>query len=421
MSARNVFFVGALASSVVGALVACATDDDPILDELERNVVVPASDAEADAEADASDVDGGPCLDCEWFSDTCSGDVLCPNGPFGTADGLDSRVHVTIIRGRSESDVWVAGALGALAHFDGASWRRSDVGAKESIRGLWLRDSAEVSLVALERLFARGMDFPDAGDGGSASTDGWTPGPTPAHSKEYARFVRTLRSAWASPGASHLWGAVESLCGGVNQEPGGDFGCLLSPPSSRSGLWRLRRTGEGTFEIREGMSSALCQQIGCGAMSGIHGASADDLWAVGPSGTAIRITGADGDAPTFRRYNTQTWTSLEAVWAASASDAWAVGAQGTVRRYRGHDFLWEIVADLPTTANLHAVWGSSTSDVWAVGDAATVLHYDGTAWSRVKIAGLEGRRPSLTAVWVPSPGHVWIGGQGVVLSLGGKP
>ncbi len=419
MSARKIVFLGALASSVVGVLVACATNEEAVFSGPDANVTVPAPDAEADAAGDGDDAgDAGPCLDCEWFPETCTGDILCPNGPFGTADGLDPRVRVTVIRGRSETDVWVGGALGALAHFDGASWRRSDIGAKESIRGFWLRDSSELSLVALDRLFARGMDFPDAGDAGSVSTDGWTPGPTPARSEDFTLLYRTLHSAWSAPGASHLWGAVESICTGPVS---GSFGCLFAPPATKSGLWRLRLKGDGTFEVREAMSNKLCSDIGCGDMTAVHGSSPDDLWAVGPSGIAIRVTGADGDAPTFRRYNTQTWTSLEGVWAASATEAWTVGAQGTIRRYRGHDFLWEVVAGVPTTANLRAVWGTSTSDIWAVGDAATVLHYDGTSWTRVKIAGLGGRRPDLTAVWMPSPGHVWVGGQGVVLSLGGRP
>ena len=181
MSARKITFAGALASSVLAGLVACATDEDATILEPDGSVVAPPPDAGADDGGMADDGDAGPCLDCEWFPDTCTGDVLCPNGPFGTTDGLDPRVHVTVIRGRSESDVWVAGALGALAHFDGSTWRRSDVGVKESIRGLWLRDSAEVSLVALDRLFARGMDLPDAGGAGTA----WTLGPTPARSQDY--------------------------------------------------------------------------------------------------------------------------------------------------------------------------------------------------------------------------------------------
>ncbi|AKU96568.1 hypothetical protein AKJ09_03232 [Labilithrix luteola] len=50
-----------------------------------------------------------------------------------------------------------------------------------------------------------------------------------------------------------------------------------------------------------------------------------------------------------------------------------------------------------------------------------ILHYDGTVWSRIKIAGLGSRRPSMTAVWGTGAGAVYVGGQGIVLSLGGKP
>jgi photosystem II stability/assembly factor-like uncharacterized protein len=156
-------------------------------------------------------------------------------------------------------------------------------------------------------------------------------------------------------------------------------------------------------------------------MTNIHGLSANFLWAVGHTGAALRITSADGDTPTVEPFNTQTWETFYGVWTASESEAWAVGTKGLVRHYTGDPLLWDIVSDVPTSEDLHAIWGSSPSDIWAVGDAATVLHYDGTAWARVKIAGLGELRPRLTAVWAPSPGHVWIGGQGVLLSIGGKP
>ena len=421
MSARKITVVGVLASSVLAGLVACATDEDAVIENPPANTVVPTPDAGHDVEAGDDAADAGPCVDCEWFPDTCSDDVLCPNGPFGTADGLDPRIFVKVIRGRSESDVWIAGAIGSVAHFDGSSWSRSDVGVQESVHGLWLRDSAEVTLMAIDHLATRGMDSPDAGDGGTVSPDGWSSGAGPARPQRYGEFIRRLRSAWVAPGATHLWGAVESVCN-PTPVPGAPIGgCLFSEPAKRSGLWRLRVTEGGGFEIREGLASADCNAAVCGDMTAVHGSSPDDIWGVGPSGTATHVTGADGDAPTFRRFNTQTWVGLRGVWSASPSEAWAVGAQGTIRHYRGHDYLWEVVDDVPTSVDLNAVWGSSPSDVWAVGDAATVLHYDGSSWSRVKIAGLEGRRPDLTSVWMSSPGHVWIGGQGVVLLLGGKP
>jgi hypothetical protein len=98
-----------------------------------------------------------------------------------------------------------------------------------------------------------------------------------------------------------------------------------------------------------------------------------------------------------------------------------VGAEGTVRHYGGTGHTLDIVSGVPTTVALHAVWGASSSDVWAVGDNAVVIHYDGTSWSRVKVAALGSRRPTLYAIWTPAAGRVLAGGDGVVLSLGGTP
>ena len=109
------------------------------------------------------------------------------------------------------------------------------------------------------------------------------------------------------------------------------------------------------------------------------------------------------------------------MWAASDTDVWAVGTAGTIRHYRGDSVFWEVVEDVPTNEALNGVWGTSASDIWAVGNAGVVLHYDGARWSRVKVAGVGEAPSDLYTVWSPAPGQVWIGGQGVVLSLGGKP
>jgi len=117
--------------------------------------------------------------------------------------------------------------------------------------------------------------------------------------------------------------------------------------------------------------------------------------------------------------NPLTWATLSGVWAVSDTEAWAVGARGLVVHNVGATFGWQVM-EVPTEEHLYAVAGSSSSDVWAVGDKGVVLHYDGTTWSRVKVAGLGNRRPELLSVSVPEAGKVWIGGEGVLLSLGGK-
>jgi len=387
-----------------GLVAACAADGaGPSQAPPDEPSRVPDAEVDAGADVDAAEVDAGPCADCEYFVDACQADAFCPNGPFeaSTVGGpLDVRTQINVIRGRSASDVWAAGALGALAHFDGTSWSRSETGTMESMRAVWLRDSDEVAFGRPESLYTRGIDVPDAG----ASAGGWTH-QQPALASQYnqQRTKMIFESAWGAPSAEWLWVAMRYQ---------------RSTTPAPSGLWRLHRSAAGTFELAVGLPApSFTEEI-----TSVHGSSPDVLWAVGLDGVMLRVTGAQGDAPTFEVFNSQTWNALYGVWAASSTEAWAVGVRGTIRHYTGAQAdSAEIVSDVPTTENLNAIWGSSPTDVWAVGNAAVVLHYDGTRWSRVKIAGLGPRRPDLHTVWMPGPGHVWIGGHGVVLSLGGNP
>ena len=396
--------------ATTSALVACATSMFVIAacasDDAGNDVETPREDAgmpspepasEAGAEAGAEAPDTGPCADCEHFSDTCTGETVC------VQEGIDSSYRIHVIRGRSANDVWAGGANGTLLHFDGTAWKPSDAATAETIVSLWLRQSTEVALVSLRSIHTRGLPFPDAG---APSPGGWTahgapPGPS------YSSAIQ-LQGAWAPPGADWLW------CASLDQY-------ALFLPAFARGLWRMRVSPvTGGLEVADAVPLGTCQNFPCGSMTNIHGASPDTAWAVGLEGATFRITDAQGAAPGIEIFDSRTWSALYGVWAASENDAWSVGGAGTVRRYTGDARSWEIV-DVPTTETLRAVWGSGPNDVWAVGDRAVVLHYDGNTWTRVKVAGVGKLRPDLYTVWTTSPGHVWIGGDGVLLSLGGKP
>jgi hypothetical protein len=183
----------------------------------------------------------------------------------------------------------------------------------------------------------------------------------------------------------------------------------------------MRAAESQGFEVVDAVLPSACTDLPCSQLLAVHGASSNDLWAVGMTGSTLRITDAESDTPVVKAFDSRTFNALRAVWAASATEAWSVGASGTIRHWTGDSVRWEVVDGVPTDVDLNAVHGSSPSDVWAVGADGVVLHWDGTHWSRVKIAGLDARRPELSAVWTSGPGHVWIAGQGVVLSLGGKP
>ncbi len=392
-ASRSVIAAGAALSfgAASGLLGACASDESASLGPDDNAVVVPTLDA---ASGEAGDPEAGPCTtdDCEYFPDACGADVLCPSGVFDPADpavGMDWRKRIRVIRGRSATDIWLLGTVGAAAHFDGTSWTTSDLGTSESQSVLWLAGAGEVAFGSLDRVYTRGLGAGDAG----VSPGGWTLRGSLAAPPGYGREVTT---AWARPGADSLWLATET------------------------DLWRLQITAESTFEPRPGIAPSVCTGVPCRQMRSIHGASAGTVWAVGDVGAAVRITGADGETPAVTPSNTMTWTGLRGVWAASDTEAWAVGGGGTILHNAGAQLAWDVISDVPTKENLNAVWGTSSSDVWAVGDAGVVLHYDGTSWARVKIAKLGSRRPALYSVWSPAPGTVWIGGQGVVLALGGK-
>lgn len=383
-----------LAASVasLGAFAACASDESPSLGDPDASERLGGPDAGLDV----TSADAG----ADVHQEPCTPDALCPNDlfdPTNAGGALDLRTRITVIRGRSASDVWAAGADGVVIHFDGTSWTRLETGTHETMHELWLRDTDEVGFVSLASIHTRGLEPVDAGaDAAPPSADGWRPAGKLYGTLRFSQASKVVTSAWTAAGAEWLWCA--------------------------NGLWRLRvDPSTNALEIGDVFTPGACDTLRCAGMLAIHGTSADDLWAVGRSGASVHITNAQGDAPGVTAFDTKTWAGLNGVWAASATDVWAVGGAGVIRHYTGKPSSWDVVPDAPTSATLRAVWGTSSTDVWAVGDGAVVLHYDGKSWSSVKVLGLSGRSPNLYTVWTPAPGRVWIGGDGVMLSLGGKP
>ncbi|AKV02428.1 hypothetical protein AKJ09_09091 [Labilithrix luteola] len=399
---------GAVLSTL--AMAACASDENVVTGPEGSSTTIIAPDSGLDA--GESDGAGDDVADAAPF--VCAPTELCPTGPFAPNNPggtLDLRTRINVVRGRSPSDVWAAGVHGSLAHFDGTSWTMSDVGTKETLNALWLRDSDELALVSMFSVYTRGLTAVDAGaDASAPSAGGWTSVGAPPAPENFVEFfhAQTFQSAWAPSDAEWLWCATVETASGTSQP--------------HNGLWRIHiAPATNQPEIAAAFPVGTCSVLPCQTMTSIHGASADDLWAVGYTGATVHIQNAQSDTPTMTAFDSKTWVGLEGVWAASATEAWAVGGAGVIRHWTGGAASWEIVSDVPTTETLRAVWGTSPTDIWAVGDASVVLHYDGKAWSQVTVAGTGDRRPNLYTVWTATPGHVWIGGDGVLLSLGGNP
>ena len=140
-----------------------------------------------------------------------------------------------------------------------------------------------------------------------------------------------------------------------------------------------------------------------------------DGW-VGSDGSAVLV----GDNSTFVHYTEGRWSTRPGpaagwtgVWGAAADDVFAVGQQGKIAHYDGSS--WSSQAS-GTSSELLDVWGAASDDVFAVGEGGTILHYDGKAWSPMA----SGTTRRLGAVWGSAPDEVLAAGaSGALLHYDG--
>lgn len=141
-------------------------------------------------------------------------------------------------------------------------------------------------------------------------------------------------------------------------------------------------------------------------------ASANNVFAVGPAGTAARwngtrwtrlqvglvrdvwsVAGVPGgrvvavgdrgstflyDGVGFAPNQFVTTANLRSVWVASPDTMLVVGETGTLLLGDGVD--WSL-QEPPIRRSLLSIWGTSTRDVFAVGPGGTIVHFDGSTWT----------------------------------------
>jgi hypothetical protein len=110
--------------------------------------------------------------------------------------------------------------------------------------------------------------------------------------------------------------------------------------------------------------------------NGVWGAGAD-VWTVG-NGTILHCRSS-----ACSNESSGGAGALLGVWGSSATNVFAVGDDGRIVRYNGTS--WSPMQS-GTGRTLARVSGSGPNDVWALGDS-TLLHFDGTNWSNVSMTG----------------------------------
>ncbi len=165
-------------------------------------------------------------------------------------------------------------------------------------------------------------------------------------------------------------------------------GCAMTPTGSRP-VAAIDTCPAGTWCIEAAPTT------GTPLLHGVWAVSADDVFAVGDTGTILRRTNDAWTAMT-----SGTTDNLRGVWASSSTDVWAGGATGTIVHFDGT--AWTAVANSST--DVDAVWGSSPTDVWFAG-SSTVLHWNGAAFTSTAFGG------TLLSVSGTGPGDVWVTGE----------
>jgi hypothetical protein len=117
--------------------------------------------------------------------------------------------------------------------------------------------------------------------------------------------------------------------------------------------------------------------------------------------------------------------ALYGLWGTSATNIYAVGAGGRILHFDGT--AWSSMTS-PTRAKLSRVTGSSANDLWAAGDTV-LLHFDGSAWKSATsaidggtvFAGYQSPVNFQTALWAASAGEVYYGTWFGRILRGGGP
>ncbi|MBL8951645.1 MAG: hypothetical protein JNK82_12765 [Myxococcaceae bacterium] len=282
---------------------------------------------------------------------------------------------------RAPNDVWAVGRGGTvvMARFDGTTWTNATgvpaLPAGSSLRAIWARSATE--------MYAVGQKYSATGSGGTSLIlryDGTTwveETITPARQDELTGVGGWGTQTWAvGRGGTMLtrvgtqWlqdQAAQTVVGGnamMNQLWSASTGDLRAVDYSYGGIYRYNGT----------------------AWSWLTGGSSYLRKAWAPNDTDTWYVGSNGSGSGFylRKVGSSTifgYENFSDLHGAVANDAWAVGltslSQGIIYRFNGT--TWRDFVDSPTNGSVKKLSGHAANDIWAVGTEP--LHYDGTAWS----------------------------------------
>lgn len=161
-----------------------------------------------------------------------------------------------------------------------------------------------------------------------------------------------------------------------------------------------------------------------GALSGVWGIAADDVWTVGGKPDAGEIHHFDGTAWTKVAVPAGT-PLLSWVYGFASDDVWTVGTKGAALHWDGK--AWKTV-ETGTDEDLWGVWGKGKDDIWVVGgtvddgDPAILRWQGGPTFEKVPLDKAENTRDATAIFKVWGIGDVVfaVGEAGLILQWNGS-
>ncbi len=268
--------------------------------------------------------------------------------------------------GSGPDNIYAAGELGALMHYDGQAWRViEDVPNRQSILGLWGSGP--------NNIFAVGHDTLWHYDGVQ-----WREMAPP---RGVSSFL--MRGVWGASGNDvYAVGAIFDQA--------------------------------AVFHYNGASWTQVNIPLVFHQLFAVWGSGPNNIFAVGREGVILHY-----DGQTWQTMNANTDAELRAIWGSGPNDIYVVGydylpileSKGVILHYDGNS--WQTVFGDPT-AKFWSVWGFAADDVYALADFAGVYHFDGQTWQQLE-KDITWRFSRAYALWGPSSNDLFAAGDNGLL------
>ena len=300
------------------------------------------------------------------------------------------------------SSLWSLGGCGDLSHWNGTAWATSSTGFRDNLTSVWASGPSDVWALS-PGVYGSNKVYHYNGGAWSDATP-----------MQLAPFSNNEALAVWGASATDVWLVGRSASTGLVLRGSAGAWTAVNPGTGNEQFWAVHGTSAkdiwlagsnaaGTAAIYhyDGTSyTALTLPAGAGPLHAVRAMSAADAWAAGESDTILHWDGTAWTAATPPEISNLT---LSGLWGASANDVWAVGTDGSGLN-RPAALHWDGTSwtqSMSAGSWLEAVMGTASNDVWAVGSHSDTWHWDGTTWTAF--------RPTtswLEALWVAGPNDV---------------